>query len=269
MIQGFDLAACAQTESLASRDQTSIAQLLISVRSAREAALALEGGADIIDVKEPRHGVLGAAPLDVIRAIVETVDGRRPVSATVGDVPFRDAVEAARAVAATGVDFVKIGAFDVVAGAGLDLGPFAPSITAGNRLILVMFADRTPDFAIIPRLGAAGFRGVMLDTAGKNGGGLTTHLDAADLSRFLGLARGAGLFAGLAGSLRATDIAPLLALKPDVLGFRGAACKACARQEELDLSALSALRRLIPQEGQGTGADKEHEKISAGGARSG
>lgn len=243
-------------------------KLLISVRSAAEAALALEGGADIIDVKEPRDGVLGAVPLPVIRAIVQTVAGQCPVSATVGDVPFRDAADAARAVAATGVDYVKIGAFDEGARAGLDLRPFAPLVAAGKRLILVMFADRAPDFAIIPRLGAAGFRGVMLDTAAKGDGGLTAHMDAASLARFLRLARSAGLFAGLAGSLRVGDIAPLLALRPGVLGFRGAACKACARQDELELSALSALRRLIQRKGQGTGAEtnEEHEKISAGGA---
>src|SRR5207237_10897019 len=33
--------------------------LLVSVRSATEAGAALEGGADLIDIKEPRHGPLG------------------------------------------------------------------------------------------------------------------------------------------------------------------------------------------------------------------
>ena len=38
-----------------------MAKLLVSVRSADEAEVALEGGADIIDVKEPLHGSLGWA----------------------------------------------------------------------------------------------------------------------------------------------------------------------------------------------------------------
>lgn len=220
-------------------------RMLISVRAAAEAALALNAGADIIDVKEPRAGVLGAAPLDVIRAVVQTVAGRRPVSATVGDVPFRDAAEAARTVAATGVDFVKIGAFGIGSAAEFDSRPFAPLIETGCRLVLVMFADCAPDFALVPRLGMAGFRGVMLDTATKDGRSLTSHLDLATLSFFVAGARDAGLFAGLAGSLRATDVAPLLALAPDVIGFRGAACKAGARHEQLDKSALLSLHTMV------------------------
>ena len=34
-------------------------RLLVSVRSAEEAEIALAGGADVIDVKEPRRGALG------------------------------------------------------------------------------------------------------------------------------------------------------------------------------------------------------------------
>lgn len=234
-------------------------RLLISVRSASEAALALEGGADIIDVKEPRDGVLGAAPLDVIRAVVDTVAGRRPVSATVGDVPFHAAAEAARAVAATGVDYVKIGAFGIWSAGDFDLRPFAPLIAAGRRLVLVMFADRAPDFAVVPQLGAAGFRGVMLDTVAKDGSSLTAHLDMTTLSLFVTEACHAGLFAGLAGSLRATDIAPLLALAPDVLGFRGAACKGGARREELDKAKLIALRQSMPQNQLHNGAQGKDE----------
>lgn len=242
-------------------------RLLISVRSAAEAALAVAAGADVIDVKEPHDGVLGAAPLAVTRAIVETVGGRCPVSATVGDVPLAEAADAVAATQGTGVDFVKIGAFDEDGVEAADLRAFAAHGARGVRLILVMFADRAPDFGIIPELARAGFRGVMLDTAAKGGGGLRSYMDAANLQRFLRIAHSAGLFAGLAGSLRTADVAPLVALRPDVIGFRGAACKAGARHQELDQSALSALRRLIPRNGQGTGADQEnHEKISAGGA---
>ena len=40
--------------------------LLVSVRSAAEALAALAGGADVIDVKEPNQGSLGAADDDTI-----------------------------------------------------------------------------------------------------------------------------------------------------------------------------------------------------------
>src|SRR5699024_7424313 len=60
-------------------------RLLVSVRSAEEAGSALAGGADVIDVKEPSRGALGAAEPSVWREIVRLVDGRAPVSVALGE----------------------------------------------------------------------------------------------------------------------------------------------------------------------------------------
>src|SRR4051794_40361758 len=60
-------------------------KLLVSVRSAEEALAALEGGADLIDVKEPNRGPLGRADDEVIEAVIKAVDGRAPVSAAMGE----------------------------------------------------------------------------------------------------------------------------------------------------------------------------------------
>src|SRR5690242_4202542 len=62
-----------------------MAHLLVSVRSPAEAVAALEGGAALIDVKEPSRGPLGRADEDTITAIVQTVAGRRPVSVALGE----------------------------------------------------------------------------------------------------------------------------------------------------------------------------------------
>jgi uncharacterized protein (UPF0264 family) len=88
----------------------------------------------------------------------------------------------------------------------------------------------------------------MLDTALKDGRTLTDHRTATELRHFIAEAQAAGLFAGLAGSLRVTQIAELLALGPDVLGFRGALCKGRDRQQALDADAISAVRRAIPHD---------------------
>ena len=47
--------------------------LLVSVRSAEEAASALEGGAALIDIKEPVRGSLGRADANVIAPLHELV----------------------------------------------------------------------------------------------------------------------------------------------------------------------------------------------------
>ena len=60
-------------------------QLLVSVTDAGEARAALAGGADVIDAKNPRRGSLGAVTPRTLRAICAAVNGRRPVSAALGD----------------------------------------------------------------------------------------------------------------------------------------------------------------------------------------
>ena len=88
--------------------------MLASVRSLDEALIALEGGADLIDLKEPSRGALGALDHAAVRICVQAINGRRPVSATIGDLPSMDPqlmTDAVERMAATGVDFIKIGFF--------------------------------------------------------------------------------------------------------------------------------------------------------------
>ena len=58
-------------------------------------------------------------------------------------------------------------------------------------------------------------------------------------------ARQAGLLAGLAGSLTLDDVDPLLALRPDYLGFRGALCRGRRRVAQLDPDRVAAVRLRI------------------------
>src|SRR5438094_36583 len=67
-----------------------MAGLLVSVRSAAEVAAALEGGASLIDVKEPANGALGRAEDAVREAVLDAVAGRVPVSAAMGELLRRE-----------------------------------------------------------------------------------------------------------------------------------------------------------------------------------
>lgn len=220
-------------------------RFLVSVRSPEEALIALTGGADIVDVKEPARGALGAVPLPVVRAVIAAVAARAPVSATVGDCALGAAAGRARAIAGAGVDYVKLGFFGEADRQALDA--LERCAAGGIRLIAVLFADQPRPDGLVTRLAQAGFAGVMLDTMDKRGGGLRHHLGPEALAGFLGAARRHGLSAGLAGSLRAEDVAALLPLRPDVLGFRGALCGGAQRAGALDPSRVAAMRGLIPR----------------------
>ncbi len=221
-------------------------RFLASVRDPAEAEAVLAAGADIVDLKDPEKGALGAVSPETIKACVARIAGRAPVSATVGDLPMTpDLVASAVAeTAACGVDDVKLG----VMPGGDPRSCFAVLREARMRagLILVFFADALPDIAPLEAARAAGARGVMLDTAGKGGGALLDHMALEDVARFVEAGRGAGLMVGVAGSLRPDHVAPLLALGPDVMGFRGALCHEGLRGKGLDPVACSKVRALIP-----------------------
>lgn len=219
--------------------------MLASVTSLEEARLCCAGGADIIDLKNPAAGALGALPVALIAEVVRGLAGCRTVSATTGDFPAMTPAEVlagATAVAATGVDYVKIGLFPAPA-RNESIDALQTLAAQGARLVAVLFADLGVDFSILPRLHAAGFTGVMLDTARKNGQSLRDVVPHAQLAAFLQAAREYGLMTGLAGSLRLADIAPLLPLAPDYLGFRGALCRQHLRQQAIDPAAIFHIRQ--------------------------
>jgi HAE1 family hydrophobic/amphiphilic exporter-1 len=60
-------------------------RLLVSAAGARDARAAVDGGADIVDAKDPSAGAIAAVTLDVFREIADAVAGRRPVTAALGD----------------------------------------------------------------------------------------------------------------------------------------------------------------------------------------
>ncbi|MBC7943727.1 MAG: (5-formylfuran-3-yl)methyl phosphate synthase [Burkholderiales bacterium] len=219
--------------------QTSVfASVLASVLSMAEAKTALAAGVDIIDLKNPATGALGALPLSDIAAIVRMIGGRRPVSATIGDLPMQAGLicEAVERTAAAGVDFIKIGLFDN--GDARDcLNALRPLARCG-QLVAVLFADRDLDWDLIDYAAASGFAGVMLDTADKSSGGLRSHLSALALGEFVRNARAHGMFIGLAGKLQLADIPFLLPLAPDYLGFRGALCAGFERAAAIDENAI-------------------------------
>lgn len=234
--------------------------LLASVAVLAEVDLALPH-ADLIDLKDPSKGALGAWPIARIGEAVRLVHGRRPVSATVGDLPPDPAALAAAAfaTAAAGVDIVKLGFFP--GGDHRRLAhELAPLAAQGIALVAVLMVDHDPDHGIVSALAAAGFRGVMLDTADKASGSLLDHQPPVRLARFVARARAHSLLTGLAGSLRLGDIAALAPLEPDFLGFRAALCER-GRATALSPARLAAVRAAI--DARGRRFDAGHRRRSA------
>jgi dihydroneopterin aldolase len=222
--------------------------MLASVRSLDEALIALEGGADLIDLKEPSRGALGALDHAAVRICVQAIGGRRPVSATIGDLPSMDPqlmTAAVERMADTGVDFIKIGFFSHPR--ACECANALSNMASRARLIAVLFADAPIDLALVDELARNGFAGAMLDTAHKTGKTLCDWRTGIELEEFVARGRSRRLLTGLAGSLRREDLPPLIAIGPDYLGFRGALCRNGERGQLLDRKAFAQIRAAIAQ----------------------
>jgi uncharacterized protein (UPF0264 family) len=213
--------------------------LLVSVRSAAEALAALSGGADVIDVKEPNLGSLGAADDDTISAVVRAVNGRAPVSAALGElvdlIALSDGTNAQTLV--DGVSLFKIG----LAGCrALDDWPdrwqhaidslVSTSSTGSAQTVAVVYADWHAAQSPSPHevLSAAIQRRcpvLLIDTWDKSAGTLFDHWPAGELECYITEVRSHNLSVVLAGSLTGPNITLASRLVPDLVAVRTAACE--------------------------------------------
>ena len=220
--------------------------MLASVNSLAEALLVLNAEVDIIDLKQPEQGALGALEVSDVKKIVAEIAGRCPVSATIGDLPMQPELvfNAVKAMSETGVDYIKIGFFPGDDWHGT-VKKLAELTGQNHALIAVLFADTQVDFAIINLLKVAGFKGVMLDTMNKQSGALLQVMSMAKIVGFIAQVRKLELICGLAGSLRLEDVPVLLPNKVDYLGFRGALCEGQNRSGQLNKQAVIQIKELI------------------------
>ncbi len=234
-------------------------RLLVSVRSPDEVAASLEGGADIIDAKEPERGALGPVAPDVLEAIDNRVPLEIPLSVALGDALSAGGV----AAVINGLPlrrrarvYVKL-AFSVecsepeivallrAAAAAAACHPATP------RIIAVACADGEGGEPAAHRVRRAarraGAAGVLVDTRGKDGRTLLDWWPAERLREWVRAVRGDGLEVALAGSLGATDLARIAGLGPDVVGVRGAAC-AGGRAGLVEAARVRQLRAALPRD---------------------
>jgi len=220
---------------------------LASVQSLQEAQSLLPVLPDILDMKNPSQGALGALSVDIVSQIVTMIDGRCQTSATVGDLPMQAAAiqQAIIEMTASGVDYVKIGIFPDV-----DLIACIAQLEKAIKqlktpVIAVLFADNMPEINCLPLLKAAGFKGVMIDTAFKDGRHLSDHWTQSELAKFVKSAKHYDMLCGLAGALRVEDIEILKPLEADYLGFRSALCQQRQRTSNLAIDLAEQIQQLI------------------------
>ncbi|MCD6145291.1 MAG: (5-formylfuran-3-yl)methyl phosphate synthase [Methanosarcinales archaeon] len=211
-------------------------KLLVSPINTTEAKAAFAGGADIIDVKNPKEGSLGANFPWMIRAVVEMVKSRKPVSATIGDFNFKPGTAslAALGAAVSGADYIKTGLYDIQTADQAEelLSKIARSIKEydpSKMVVAAAYADfrriNSISPLLLPEIGAkVGADVVMIDTGIKDGRSTFEFMSEGELTRFVDDARDLGLTTALAGTIKFEDLDALNRIDPDIIGIRGVVC---------------------------------------------
>ncbi|MDR0460646.1 MAG: hypothetical protein LBH62_04320 [Nitrososphaerota archaeon] len=213
-------------------------KLLISPQNTREAIEAIVGGADIIDVKNPKEGPLGANFPWVIKEIKKLlVEERVELSCTLGEavhLPGSMSL-AAFGAASLGVNYVKagLGGVQTVQVATDLLEDIVHAVKMCDSKIKVVVAgygdyfrvDSIEPQLVVQAACAAKADVVMLDTAVKDGKTLFDVQTQRQLEVFVSVAHAQELEVALAGSLQVQDLPVIKQLGADVAGLRGAACQ--------------------------------------------
>ena len=228
-------------------------KLLVSVTNADEARVAVEGGVDIVDVKNPAEGSLGAPAPGVIERVREVVPPQRPVSAAIGDMPNLPGTAALAALGAArcGATYVKVGLWGASTrdAAVAVLRAVREAVDGGATVIAAAYADaeRVPDGPLPPGVVVeaarrAGVGGCLLDTAVKDGRGLFEWVTPQALAALVAEGHATGLEMALAGALRAEHLSLVRRAGADIAGVRAAACRYGRRTAPLDAERIGRLR---------------------------
>jgi uncharacterized protein (UPF0264 family) len=232
--------------------------LLVSVRSADEALEALAGGADVIDVKEPKRGSLGAADASTIAEVVRAVNGRATVTAALGELTeFAPGdSEANLASVPSGVALFKIGLANSRKNANwISTWRDAVGSVLGNgyasasRPVAVVYADwqaaNAPEpVHVLQAAVEARCPALLVDTWDKSSGSLLDHWPATELRPFIDEVRSRSIALVLAGSLVGSAVGEASRLGPDLIAVRTAACLG-GRDGTVSHERVRALKRSI------------------------
>ncbi len=206
-------------------------QLLVSPRDIPEARKSL--AADIIDVKKPSEGSLGANFPWVIREIKSI--STKPVSAAIGDFDYKPggASLAAYGAACSGADYIKVGLmFDGIEKASDLIESVVKAVKdefPEKRVVISAYSDylrlgSISPFDMAPLVAEAGADLAMIDTGIKDGKSTFDFMDEASLTRFTWKNHDLGIGTAIAGALKMEDIPVLKRINPDIIGVRGMVC---------------------------------------------
>lgn len=221
--------------------------LLVSVRSVEEANLAGQIGVDLIDLKEPLSGSLGATSPDIWRSVVSQWHNRTRVSLALGELPQVPS----HGEVPNETDSVKIG----LAGCRNtpawqdNLSAIFDQFPDGVKRVAVHYADShladsPPLEDVLDMALQLNCKTFLVDTFDKSAGSVFTHMSTTHLKDLQQRLQSEGLRFALAGSIRSQHLSSVVKIQPDIVAVRGAVCHR-DRTGKIDAELLQSFRRQL------------------------
>ena len=236
-------------------------KVLVSPKDIEEAKAVISGNADIVDVKNPKEGSLGANFPWVIKSIKQLVEEKgngMKMSAAIGDFDYKPGTAslAALGAAASGAEYIKIGlhkiktreeAIDLLTGVVKAVKDFDPT----KKVVSAFYADYKRINSISPFEIAEIGKEVdidvaMVDTGIKDGRTTLEFLSEDELKSFVSESKSLGLVTALAGALKFDDIPVIKAINPDILGVRGMVCGG-NRDDSVQVELVTNLKKMVAE----------------------
>lgn len=239
-------------------------RLFLSLQSVQEAMACapLAQNLDMVDVKEPDEGSLGANYPWVIKYIREALPSGMRLSATLGGAPCKPGTMAQAALGAvvSGADCVQVGlsgvatpeqAIELMHGVVRAVKDYDRDRT----VVAVGYADARRTGSVSPLsvpsvAHESGADGAMLNTAVSDGLALFDQISPFSCRDFVSECHGHGLFAAMTGPIQARDVPELAEIGTDMVGVPSAACAAGHRNDAVQPDRILALRQAIDEAGQ-------------------
>jgi len=222
-------------------------KLLVSVRNLQEARIAIDSGADRIDLKEPQNGPLGRCSDKVWQEVAENLNGQIEISLALGELSqWNQRPEIPKGIAA-----VKTGLACASPRWRERLSRFYGNLSKNHEKVAVYYADWqvacSPKWNEVLSFAEDTNCSILLvDTYSKRSGGVFVHHDAKQLQQMRFQASERGKQFTLAGSLQFSDLKQIETVCPSIVAVRGSVCE-LGRSTSIVGSKVQRWKRAIEQ----------------------
>lgn len=226
--------------------------LLISAGNKKEIKR-IKNYVDIIDLKDPKEGALGAWKKEEIQEIISLYKGKVSISATLGNLKTLSEIKKKiNLFEELNLDYLKVGFFNDSVINVKKILKYLKNSNFKTKLVVVLFAEnkKVINFALnnFDFFKKSRINTILLDTKNKKSLGTPEIFSDDFFENFIMSAKIQKINIGLAGKIKIMDLNRLLKLKPNLIGIRGAACILNERESSISIRLVKKINGYFTEE---------------------